>query len=865
MAAAQSTQTLTTLFKKEQLALHPVELITYEVDAGFDRGKPDGVFFPESAAEVSRIMRWASETKTPLVARGAGTGLSGGAVAEHGGIIIEFARMKRILDFDVTNRCGVVEPGLVNLTLDGEARKQGLYFPPDPSSQRSSVLGGNIGENSGGPHCFKYGVTTNYVTGLEVVLASGEIIQVGGPALDYPGDDLCGVLVGSEGTLGIFTKAFVRFIPNPPGVRTLMVAFPSLEAAGNAVSAVIAAGLTPATLEMMDQKIMQIIEAYSPSGLPVQAEAGLIVEIDGYVAGLDSQMEELADILTGQGGFDLRIAQSEAERQQIWYGRKSVAGAFARLSPNTYLVDVTVPRSRLADMLMAVNAVCARHNVEAGHVFHAGDGNLHPVLMCDVRDEPLMARVFRACDEIIELCVERNGSITGEHGVGIEKRRYMPAMYSGSELSAMLDLKAIFDPHHLLNPGKIFPDELPPPIYATPQMPTGTYFAPTSADEAAAGLAALTAAGRAVQITSQPGEQQPGKRLILTTRKLTGIKTFSPADLYITVGAGTTVAEVNTFLTAHKLQTALISPWPTATVGDLLAANVNAPQRIRYGALRDNLLSTTVALADGRVIQAGRVVVKNVAGYDLPKLFVGSQGTLGLMIDVTLKLYPLPRQRRSICVPVATVAAGMAVVNAISSELRINAGVVLCPAQQLAEPLPMPYAVVMTMEGIPEDVESELAAVKVQLAKQGAPNPVQLATQSSTTLWAETLAGAGDTQLLLRVGLPPKALAQYCTVMAPQLAATTSWISDPVHGLLYLVAQPSTEMAARDWLTTLRDAAQQAQGYAMLMSLPLAYDQVLQRWDHPSQAQALMLKLRQRWDPQAILNHDYFNNETSVQ
>ncbi len=860
MSTAQSSQTLTTLFKKGQLALHPVELITYEVDAGFDRGKPDGIFYPESAADVSRIMRWANETKTPLVARGAGTGLSGGAVAEHGGIIIEFARMNRILDFDVTNRCGVVEPGLVNLTLDGEARKRGLYFPPDPSSQRSSVLGGNIGENSGGPHCFKYGVTTNYVTGLEVVLASGEIIQVGGAALDYPGYDFCGALVGSEGTLGIFTKAHVRFIPNPPGVRTLMVAFPSLEAAGNAVSAVIAAGLTPATLEMMDQKIMQIIEAYSPSGLPVQAEAGLIVEIDGYIAGLDSQLEELADILTGQGGFDLRIAQSEAERQQIWYGRKSVAGAFARLSPNTYLVDVTVPRSRLADMLLAVNTVCERHGVEAGHVFHAGDGNLHPVLMCDVRDEALMKRVFQACDEIIELCVERNGSITGEHGVGIEKRRYMPAMYSGSELSAMLDLKAIFDPHNLLNPGKIFPDELPPPIYASPQMPAGDCFAPTSAEEAAANLAALSAAGQAVHIASQPDKHQLSNHISLTTRNLAGIKTFSPADLYITIGAGTGVEEVNTFLAGHNLQTALVSPWPTATVGDLLAANMNAPHRSRYGALRDNLLSTTVALADGRVIQAGRVVVKNVAGYDLPKLFVGSQGTLGLMAEVTLKLYPRPRARLSRCVPVATVAEGVRLFNAIAHELRVNAGVLLCQSSHLQLDVEKPYALVITAEGITEEVESELAVVEKILVALQQPTPLAC-TQSAVALWQGGLAAVPENALLVRVGIPGKEFGNYLTQIAPKISQASDQLVDLLHGLLYLHYTPETFADGCEWLAMLRQAAEAADGYVAVMTMPPLLRSQMDRWGIQPQMAGLMKQLQQQWDPQGILAGGTVENE----
>lgn len=859
MAAAQLTQTLTSLFKKAQLALHPVELITYEVDAGFDRGKPDGVFFPESAAEVSRLMRWAAESKTPLVARGAGTGLSGGAVAEHGGIIIEFARMKRILTLDPLYRSAVVEPGVVNLVLDNEAKKLGLYFPPDPSSQRSSVLGGNIGENSGGPHCFKYGVTTNYVTGLEVVLASGEICQFGGEAFDYPEYDLCGALVGSEGTLGVFTKAYVRLMRNPPGVKTLMVAFPSIETAGEAVSQVIAAGLVPATLEMMDKKVMGMIEAYAGAGLPVDAEAGLIVEVDGYPAGLDSQMEEVADILTRHGGYNLRIAASEEERQKIWYGRKSAAGAFSRLSPNFYLVDVTVPRSRLADMLAAVNAVCDRYGLQTGHVFHAGDGNLHPAILCDARDSELMSRVFAACDAIIDLCVERNGSITGEHGVGIEKRRYMPVMYTATELSAMLDLKAIFDPAGLLNPGKIFPDQVPAPTPIVPQAPSTPIFAPHTVEEAAAGLAALSAVCKPITITSKTVEQVD-EGFTLTTRNLTGIKAFAPADLYITVGAGTTVADLNAYLAPQQLQTALVSPWPGATVGDLLAANVSTPLRMRYGSLRDNLLSATVALADGRVIKTGRVVVKNVAGYDLTKLQVGAYGTLGLITDATLKLFGLPRARQTIAIGASDLQQAFALARAVTPHLLVSAGAVIVPGQALPTAIGAPYALVITAEGIPEDVESELAEVKVQLAKQGAPNHVLPATQTSTTLWAETLASADDTQLLLRVGLPPKALAQYCTVMAPQLAAATSWISDPVHGLLYLVAAPATEMTAHTWLTALRDTAQQTQGYAMLMSLPPAYDQVLRRWGQPSQAQALMLKLRQRWDPQAILNQEYFND-----
>ncbi|MEZ4726411.1 MAG: FAD-linked oxidase C-terminal domain-containing protein [Caldilineaceae bacterium] len=849
MLTQTQLQPLTALFPKRQLATDKVELITYEVDAGFDRGKPDGVFYPESTADVSRLLRWASEARVPLVARGAGTGLSGGAVAEHGGIIVEFARMNRILEFDVTGRSAVVEPGLVNLVLDGEAKRRGLYFPPDPSSQRSSVLGGNIGENSGGPHCFKYGVTTNYVTGLEVVLADGSVVQLGGPALDYPEYDLCGVMVGSEGTLGIVTKAFVRMLRNPPGVKTLMIAFDSIEQAGRAVSAVIAAGLVPATLEMMDKKIMGMIEDYSGAGLPIDAEAGLIVEVDGYPASLDGQMEEIADLLTAHGGHTLRIAQSEEERQKIWYGRKSAAGAMSRLAPSFYLVDVTVPRSRLADMLGAVNEICDRHDLKTGHVFHAGDGNLHPIILCDDRDKALMARVFTACDEIIQLCVDRQGSITGEHGVGIEKRRYMPAMYSGAELAAMLDLKTLFDPHNLLNPGKIFPDTLPAATYATPRLPTATPFVPDSAEEAAAGLAALAAAGKRVRISSQP-TTATDNRCQLSTAKLRGIHTFAPDDLYVTVGAGTPLADLQAFLAEHQLQTALVSPWPQATVGGLIATNVNAPQRMRYGGVRDNVLSTTVALADGRVIQAGRVVVKNVAGYDLTKLLVGSHGTLGLMTDATLKLLPKPRAQATVAIPVADLGQGLTWAGALLPHLLVAAGVVLCPAVLLAPPLATPYALVITAEGIAEDVESEVAEITTRLQQAGAPPATPLA-QTSTALWAAFVGGVQGDQLLSRSGLPPQHLAPYLRTVGDQ--ADTQWLLDIAHGLAYASHTPTDGAAAAQWLAALRQPALAAQGYTVLLQMPAAYAGQLDGWGYTPSAASLMQGVKARWDPQHSL------------
>ncbi len=847
----------TNLFDKRQLITDPVELLTYEIDAGFDRGKPDGVFYPQSTADVSRLLRWANAQKVPVVARGAGTGLSGGAVPEHGGIIIEFARLNRILELDTQGRSAVVEPGLINLVLDTTVKREGFYYPPDPSSGRSSTLGGNLGENAGGPHCFKYGVTTNYVTGLEVVLADGQIVRLGGRALDYPEYDLAGVLVGSEGTLGVITQANVRLIRNPTGVKTMMVSFDSVEVAGKAVSSIIAAGLVPATLEMMDQKVMRMIEDFCAPGLPVNAGAGLIVEVDGYPASLDSQMEEIADLLTANGGYDLRLAASEEERQRIWYGRKSAAGAFSRLSPTFYLVDVTVPRSRLADMLAAVNQICDRHELRTGHVFHAGDGNLHPAILCDARNPAVMQRVFNACDEIVALCIDRDGSITGEHGVGIEKRKYMPAMYTAAELSAMLDLKHLLDPHKLLNPGKIFPDQTPEPTYAQPMLPPSGLFAPTTVEEAAAGLLALTQAQQPVRIGSQVDANIDNVRW-LTTHKLRGIKQFALDDLYVIVGAGTPVQELQDFLAHHQMQAPLAAPWPGATVGGVIATNLNAPWRIRYGSLRDVMLCATVALADGRVIRAGRNVVKNVAGYDLPKLLVGSYGTLGLLTDITLKFIPRPRAQRSLCVPVANPQQGLAWGAQLLPKLLVASGLVLHQAATIPGVPNAPYTLVLTAEGLAEDVDAELSEAQKLLQAAGATGITQLETHRAVGQWAALLGSATPDQLLVRIGVPPKDLARYCQQIGQGMHRQTQWLWDIPNGLAYAVATADDAELAKSWLQAVRQPALAAGGYAVVMASPASLRSQIDPWGYQPESLALMRNLKARWDPAGILNPGAF-------
>jgi glycolate oxidase subunit GlcD len=872
------------LFPKHQLITDPAELITFEVDAGFDRGKPDAVVYPESTADVSRLLQWVRGKGVPIVARGAGTGLSGGAVAARGGIIVEFARLNRILELDIAGRAAVVEPGVVNLALDAAAKAVGLYFPPDPSSGRSAVIGGNVAENSGGPHCFKYGVTTNYIIGLEAVLAGGQVIRTGGRALDYPEYDLCGLLAGSEGTLALITRCEARLIRNPPAVKTLMVSFASDEAAGQAVSAIIAAGLVPATLEMMDRRVMGMIEAYVPVGLPVDAAAALIVEVDGYAASLESQVEEIADILLAHGGYDLRIAQTEDERQRIWYGRKSAAGAFARLSPAFYLVDVTVPRSHLAATLADIGRVLERYRLETGHVFHAGDGNLHPCILCDPKDAAMMQRVLQACEEIVAICVARDGSITGEHGVGIEKRAYMPMMYSDAELAAMADVKHAFDPQGLLNPGKVLPDELPAVERVPPKMPASDPFAPASPEEAAGGLAAFSAAGRLVRIAGYPSPALPslGKApnaghpspalpslgrephagstrpsplaprpspLILPTN-LRGIHKFAPDDLYVTVGAGTPLVELQAFLAEHRMQVPLASPWPEATVGGLAAANVNAPLRMRYGGWRDNLLCTTVALPDGRVVRAGRPVVKNVAGYDLAKLFVGSQGTLGLMCDLTLKLAPLPRAARTLCVPVEEQAAGLAWAQATAHVWLATTGVVLAPALPGAESAAAPWQLLITVEGLAEDVDAEVAELAAALRKAGAAAPSD-GTVTATGAWAALLGAAGDDGCLVRAGVPARALQAYWAMIPVLERNAATWCVDVSNGLAYALHPGAADDTLTPWLAAVREPALALGGYAAVMAAHVASQ--IDRTGYRPEGEEVVRRLKARWDPAGVL------------
>jgi D-lactate dehydrogenase (cytochrome) len=853
------------LLPTRQVVTNPVELIPYEVDAGLDRGQPDAVVYPRNAEDVVQVVRWAAAKRTPLVARGAGTGLSGGAVAEHGGVILQFSHMTKISKIDEAGRSVIAQPGAVNQTLDTLAKARGLYYPPDPSSGRTATIGGNIAENSGGPHCFKYGVTTNYVSGLEAVLADGRMVQFGGAALDYPAYDLVGVLTGSEGTLGVITSAQLRLMRFPPAVKTLMAAFDSVEMAGEAVSAVIARGLVPATLEMMDQKMMRIIEDFTHAGLPTEAGAALIIEADGYPESVGPQIDEIETILREQGARQLRVAQTTQERDLIWYGRKSAAGAMARLAPAFYLVDVTVPRSKLAPTLTGVNQICTDAELRVGYVFHAGDGNLHPLILIEnPSDEALVARVVEAGRQIVELCVGFDGSITGEHGVGIEKRAFMPLMYSPAEIDVMRDIKQVFDPGELLNPGKIFPPEEPEIrdwrleiARANLQFPISNLQSPTSPQEAAEQLRALTAAGKSIRFLGGGTKSAllgPAD-VTLSTDKLRGVITYARDDLYITVGAGTPLDEVQAELARDRMWAPLVSPWPDATVGGIVATNFNAPLRMRYGGVRDLVLATTVALPDGRVIRAGRPVVKNVAGYDLPKLFASAHGTLGLLADVTLKLAPLPRARANLIVPVDSLQAGLALATRLLPICLVSSALLLCDAGAITNAsISAAYALIYTAEGLPEDVEAELDQVRDALRTAGGSTTVQTSDISGSDVWSNWFASASASpSVTLRVGVPAGQLAQTVTSVLPGAGASngaspTSFLADIPNGLLYL-------RGALD-VNAIRHTVHAADGYAVVLTAPP--DAAPDLWGYTPGGLDLMRALKERWNPGGLVNPGAF-------
>jgi glycolate oxidase len=440
------------------LITSPSELLVYECDGyTIEKNKPQVVVFPTSTEHVVQIVQLCNELNLPFIPRGSGTSLAGGCLAVGGGVMIALTRMKRILEVNYRDRYAVIEPGVVNLALTNQLKPNGYHFAPDPSSQGACTIGGNAATNSGGPHTLKYGVTVNHVLGLELVLPDGRVVQTGGPAEDSPGYDLTGVIVGAEGTFGVVAKLWVRITRNPEAYRTLLGVFETVDDATNAISDIIGAGIIPGALEMLDNLILQAVEAAFHFGFPLDAGAVLIMEVDGLESGLDSEADRIKTLALKNKAREVRRATTDAERLLLWKSRKQAFGAIGRLAPSYCTQDGVVPRSKLPHILRVIQKIGEKYQLRIANVFHAGDGNIHPILLFDERDADQVKRVLNASHEILQECIDCGGSVTGEHGIGVEKINLMPKLFTPEDLGMMLRLRSAFNPDGRCSPDKMLP------------------------------------------------------------------------------------------------------------------------------------------------------------------------------------------------------------------------------------------------------------------------------------------------------------------------------------------------------------------------------------------------------------------------
>ncbi|MCP4756418.1 MAG: FAD-binding protein [Proteobacteria bacterium] len=642
---------------KNQVSTAGTDIELYSYDASLAKETPDLVVFPADTSQVSKVVKLAHEAGIPIVPRGFGTNLSGGTVPSAGGMVVCLSRLDRILWIYPDRRYAVVQTGVTNLELQNALAPLDFFYAPDPASQKVATFGGTVGENSGGPRCLKYGVTTNHVLGMELVLPDGEVARLGGAALDPPGYDLRGTVVGSEGTFGIATEVTVRILRKAEGVITMLAVYNDVSDAARSVSAVISAGLVPATLEMMDSAVIKAVEDSYACGYPRDAAAVLIIEVEGPAEGLRDQAETVRKTCVDHGCRHIHEAKNEEEANRLWEGRRGAFGAVARLAPSFLVNDCTVPRTRLPEALAGVAEIADKHGFSHGNVFHAGDGNLHPLMFFDSRDPDQLQRVKKAGWEIMEACVKLGGTISGEHGIGTEKMKAMRLIQTEDEFEVQRALKRAFDPRNLLNPGKIIPAPMDPnrtrESFDQP-FESGVSEHRTSTlreKEIVDGIRSAVAGGKAVLPMGGGDHSDFGNACNrpvtnLSSAGLDTIAEFDPQNQVVTAGAGVSLENLQQELATRNQWLPIRPPFSHrgSSVGGLVALGSCGPERIAYGAPRDRLLGLRYIDPGGRSISAGGRVVKNVAGYDLTRLLAGSAGTLGFITEATFRIAALPER-----------------------------------------------------------------------------------------------------------------------------------------------------------------------------------------------------------------------------
>ncbi len=688
---------LARLLPPDRIVTDPVERTVYECDGlPMHSQPPAAVVLCRTREEVIRVVRWCARSGVPFVPRGAGTGLSGGCTPTEGAVVLDTNRMNRILGIDVENRTAIVEPGVVNVHLSAATEPHGFHYAPDPSSQTACTLGGNVAENAGGPHCLKHGVTSDHVLGLEVVLPDGEPVRLGGPLAENPGLDLTAFLVGSEGTLGVVTEITVRLTPNPRAVRTYLAIFDRMGPACRTVSGIIGAGIVPVALEILDQRTIRAIEAsVNAAGYPGDAGAALLIELDGFEAGMDEEEAAITRIVEANAPLEFRTARDGRQRDLLWKGRKSAFGTMGRVNTDLYVLDGVVPRTRLEETLGRVYEIAERHGVVVSNVFHAGDGNLHPNISYDGRDAEERERVLAAGREMLEACVALGGTISGEHGIGSEKRSFMPLVLDECDLDLQRALRDAFDPQGIANPGKVFPeprsdgaegavpsaagderaatgepgeddpaadraaDPSPPAARRDPSPQERVFladvaaiFAPETGEEAGEIIRQAEAEARTVVpagFGAHSGAIDPvgPGAWILSAAAFDDVIDYEPEDFTIGVGAGVPLVELKELLAKNHQELPFDLPeGGGGTVGGLVARAPSGPRRGRHGALSPFVLGIEGVRGGGTPFRSGGMLVKNVVGYQIAKLAVGSHGRLGFFTRANFKLRPIPARRR---------------------------------------------------------------------------------------------------------------------------------------------------------------------------------------------------------------------------
>ncbi len=624
------------------------QLLPYESDAlTVFRARPRAVVLPETQEEVIETVRLCHQERLPFVARGSGTSLSGGSLPIEEGIVIGLNRLNRILELDPEQRIAVVEPGVINLDVSAAAAPYNLYYAPDPSSQSVCTIGGNVAFNSGGAHCLRHGMTSNHVLGIKAVLPDGELVEMGGRSLERIGPDLTGFYVGSEGLFGIALEITLRLVPKPETYRTLLAAYRSLEAAGEAVARIVAAGILPGAIEIMDRLAIKAAEAAVHAGYPEAAAALLIVELEGEAIEVDPEFASLRKIIEASGSYEIRVARDEADRARIWKGRKGAFSSVGRLSPDYIVQDGVVPRTRLGEALAEIEKLSSEFGIPVANVFHAGDGNLHPLILFDGTEEGALEKAEELAGLIVSMCIRLGGSITGEHGVGMEKRDYLAKMFNRTDLENMIRIRRMIDPHELSNRTKMFPEigEVLPLETNPRESGLEATLQPQTIEEVCTSVCSfpkLVCRGGG----SKPALSQASEDFhVLDLSGLSGVGEYQPEEFTFTALAGTPVAQVQQLL-AQEGQYLPFDPVLSgrgATLGGTVAAGTSGSGRQRHGGIRDFLLGVRFVNGGGELVRGGGKVVKNAAGFDLPKLMIGSLGRLGVLVDLTFKVFPRPR------------------------------------------------------------------------------------------------------------------------------------------------------------------------------------------------------------------------------